>query len=417
MQSDLYKGEMIHNRNRVIALERAIEELPQRKPGIYLNLGCGEKPISGFLNIDKYIKKEKVDNYDICDLPFDENFADVIISYHSLEHLPIRYGRKALRDWYKILKDRGKLYLEVPDLEEIVKGLFNPENNNRQHDWFLYCLYGWQVCTEDRGFDLNYDLDPGQFHCNGFSEKFALEELFKAGFIVNKVIRYDGYNTPSIFIEAEKIVYSKPFNLKYTGERVIPTESSVANKENLMRHANLYEEFLGLLKGRKVLDAACGCGFGTELIAEYASEVSGIDKDVETIKYAQYYFGRDNIEYHHGECTQLPFQDSSFDVVLSVGTFEQIKDVSLFIKEAHRVLRPTGLFLFTTPDGILFPYDGTDPKNRRGYHFKHYTKYELSDLLSEFFCFRIYGTDFNFKKSEEEKKLVTEQYSVICQKY
>ncbi len=87
-----------------------------------LHLGCGNKHIEGYVNIDIRPMEEvdKVDNIKYL-RSFKENSVDVIYSASVLEHF-IRWEYKnALRRWYEILKPGGVLRVRVPDFEAIVK--------------------------------------------------------------------------------------------------------------------------------------------------------------------------------------------------------------------------------------------------------------------------------------------------------
>jgi predicted SAM-dependent methyltransferase len=89
---------------------------------IKLNLGCGTNSYKDYINIDK----KDYDNCDlVCDilnLPFKEERVDEIKAIHSLEHLD---PDDALSHWYKLLKKGGKLVIEVPNLEKIIKQSYN----------------------------------------------------------------------------------------------------------------------------------------------------------------------------------------------------------------------------------------------------------------------------------------------------
>ena len=200
-----WTDEMINNRNRVIAIEEAIKELPEKVPGRYINFGCGGKPYKGFMNVDKYAQGEDVVNFDMYKVPSIENDSTIgIYSSHSLEHLPIRHAKYALREWYRILKKGGKLYLAIPDLEMIMHILTTYHLDDYTFDWFVYTLFGYQVNPKYREGDLDLPVEYGQFHTCGFTKKTITRELSGIGYKVNDVFNFDGWNTPSIWIEAEK---------------------------------------------------------------------------------------------------------------------------------------------------------------------------------------------------------------------
>src|SRR5947209_13877000 len=83
--------------------------------------------------------------------------------------------------------------------------------------------------------------------------------------------------------------------------------------EHLHRYAICRES----VAGQRVLDVACGAGYGTNILAEVASEVVGIDIDAAVVRRASRKYKRDNLRYVTGDCTDMPFAAASFDVVVA----------------------------------------------------------------------------------------------------
>jgi hypothetical protein len=173
---------------------------------IYLNLGCGQDVLEGFINVDKYQKDPKIHNYDFFKLPYEDNSVDLIYCCHALEHLPIRHAKLAIKEWSRVLKNKtGFLYLEIPDLEIILHKLLDNTISNDLYDWLIYTLFGFQ--TNPSNIDkekLDYPVDYGQFHCSGFTKTRILEQLKNDNLKVTQIFNYDGCGTPSIWLEAFK---------------------------------------------------------------------------------------------------------------------------------------------------------------------------------------------------------------------
>ena len=72
---------------------------------------------------------------------------------------------------------------------------------------------------------------------------------------------------------------------EYTGERFLPQE---CRGEMAAEHYQRYRLAAQLVKGKKVLDAACGEGYGSSLLAEEAEEVTGLDIDKEAVENANH---------------------------------------------------------------------------------------------------------------------------------
>jgi len=199
--------DLIEKRNQVIFLEhdlfKYVKEYP-KKDKTFLHLGCGGRILDGFTNIDKYYEDPEVINFDIFKLPYDTHNTDIIFCSHVLEHLPIRHAKLAVQEWARVLKpNEGKLYLAIPDLELIIKLLLRTDLSSDEREWFLYTLFGYQTNPANRDANtLDYPVDPGQFHTCGFSKATIMQELTSSGLAVENMFNFDGWGTPSIWIEA-----------------------------------------------------------------------------------------------------------------------------------------------------------------------------------------------------------------------
>ena len=201
----MWSQEMIDNRNRVLARIEMLRMIPREYQGLYLHLGCGPQIYDGFVNIDKFYKDPQVINADMYRLPYEDGSVDAIYSSHALEHLPFRRARAALVEWARVLKKDGRLFLAIPDLEMIMKVMLSDQMpEHLKWDWFVYTMYGWQVDTNYRGIDPNVPLDMGQFHYCGFTAKSITNFLQEAGLQVRLLFQYDGWDTPSLWVEAVK---------------------------------------------------------------------------------------------------------------------------------------------------------------------------------------------------------------------
>jgi SAM-dependent methyltransferase len=80
----------------------------------------------------------------------------------------------------------------------------------------------------------------------------------------------------------------------------------------------------------------------------------------------------------YDDMTRSELPDASFDLVVAVEVLEHVEDDAAFVRNAHRVLRPGGIFLMTTPNGDFVP--NTNPDHKR-----HYTRRHLAERLGESF--------------------------------
>ena len=150
-------------------------------------------------------------------------------------------------------------------------------------------------------------------------------------------------------------------SLRDTGERVIP--EYVRDDDELA--ANIYAQHLeryrivaGKVSGARVLDLACGAGFGTRMLAEGgAHEVIGVDRDPEVIRYAARYFAGTNIQFCAGTVETLA--PDRFDVIACLETLEHIPNPNALLRELVARLAPGGtLFVSATtvPTCLLYQY-------------------------------------------------------------
>jgi SAM-dependent methyltransferase len=135
--------------------------------------------------------------------------------------------------------------------------------------------------------------------------------------------------------------------LEATGERLMPElqRGEVVHAEHLVRYLVAAE----LARDRRVLDAACGEGYGTALLASAgARSATGVDVDEATVAHAR--SRHPAPEFLAGDVGALPFGDASFDLVVSFETIEHVPDPERALGELQRVTTPDGLLIVSTPN-------------------------------------------------------------------
>jgi len=108
---------------------------------IRLNLGCGNFPMKGFINVDQFESVHPDLLADATDLPYGPNSVDEIYCGHMLEHLSWDEGQAALRHWWTVLKPGAELSIVVPDFDVLGKAYFDkpsPEELKKLNDYFMY---------------------------------------------------------------------------------------------------------------------------------------------------------------------------------------------------------------------------------------------------------------------------------------
>lgn len=171
--------------------------------------------------------------------------------------------------------------------------------------------------------------------------------------------------------------------MEYTGERMVPESTDGLT---FWEHVDRYRFALQFTKGCKVLDIACGEGYGTSAIETAgATQVIGVDISHEACDHARARYG---IETRVGSADAIPLQDGEIDVVVSFETIEHLNDVKAFIRECHRVLKPNGRLVISTPN--LPVYHQRAPDNP--FHLHEMPLDEFQQLIGRGFSnVQIYG--------------------------
>ncbi len=142
-------------------------------------------------------------------------------------------------------------------------------------------------------------------------------------------------------------------DLAFTGERFLPTCAGEIAYEHWHRYA-FARQFAA---GKRVLDAACGEGYGTAWLGQVATSVVGLDLDAATIAHATARYAKgERIRFIEGSCAALPLPDSAFDVVVSYETIEHLDapDQPRMLAEFARVLGPDGVLVISSPNKRLY---------------------------------------------------------------
>jgi hypothetical protein len=146
---------------------------------VKINLGCGDKPISGYINVDiaesRLGKKPDVLD-DIRFLSkFEHNFADEILSVHLIEHIERWEIKDVLSRWHAILKNQGVLIVETPDLlnacKLVVENPIKGARSDKSGQMTMWPLYGDPLWR-----------DPLMMHKWLYTAQSLAELLYEVGF-------------------------------------------------------------------------------------------------------------------------------------------------------------------------------------------------------------------------------------------
>jgi SAM-dependent methyltransferase len=181
--------------------------------------------------------------------------------------------------------------------------------------------------------------------------------------------------------------------LEFTGERFTPE----CVREIRYEHFHRYAFARDLVAGKRVLDAACGEGYGSALMAGAATAVTGIDLSAESVEHARRRYPLPNLDFQVADCLDLPFATDSFDCIVSFETLEHLQDHDGLLSEFRRVLRPEGFLLLSSPDKAVY---SDKLQNRNEFHVRELYRDELEALLRAHFpAFRLWGQKLVFQSA------------------
>lgn len=145
---------------------------------------------------------------------------------------------------------------------------------------------------------------------------------------------------------------------------------------DITTHHQLRYEFAASRCSGRVLDAACGAGYGSAIIHELCDEVVGIDKSEAAIAWAKRYFS--GPKFICSEIEKEPWS-GSFDTVVSLETIEHVKEPAPLLDIFRRVCN--GYFIASVPNEDNYRFKAENFQNDESPHFRHYTPSEFQDLL------------------------------------
>jgi 2-polyprenyl-3-methyl-5-hydroxy-6-metoxy-1,4-benzoquinol methylase len=168
-----------------------------------------------------------------------------------------------------------------------------------------------------------------------------------------------------------------------TGERIIPKNMKPMNGM-LLEHLARYYFSTPYASGR-VLDIACGTGYGSVMVAKTrkteVDQVLGVDFDADVIHYAKQNYYHPKVSFLVGDAMDpyLRNQIGTFDTILSFETIEHVKDDRLFIERMRQLLKKDGTLVLSTPFG-----QGRGKPSDEPFHYHQLTEEEFRSLFDSF---------------------------------
>ena len=164
--------------------------------------------------------------------------------------------------------------------------------------------------------------------------------------------------------------------LELTGERTLPD----VPEENYWyrRHLAVYEWIADRCAGRRVVDLACGEGYGTDVLARRAAEAIGVDANPEAHEHARARYRRENLSFQRGLVEDF---NESVDAVVFLQTIEHIHDPDRLLT---RIAEIAPVAYISTPNRLTLAPPGAE-KSDNPWHLHEYRAEEFRRLCEDHF--------------------------------
>jgi SAM-dependent methyltransferase len=169
--------------------------------------------------------------------------------------------------------------------------------------------------------------------------------------------------------------------LELTGERTLPDVP--AENYWFQRHLVVYQWIAERVGGLRVLDMACGEGYGSDVLARAAQTVVGVDANPDAHDHARLRYRRPNLSFERGMVENFG-QPEAFDAVVFLQTIEHVQDPQAVLGHFRRLLSPGGVAYVSTPNVLTLA--GPDrSKSDNPWHIREYRAQEFEQLCRSVF--------------------------------
>jgi 2-polyprenyl-3-methyl-5-hydroxy-6-metoxy-1,4-benzoquinol methylase len=170
--------------------------------------------------------------------------------------------------------------------------------------------------------------------------------------------------------------------LELTGERTLPDVP--AENYWFRRHLAVYEWIGARVIGLRVLDMACGEGYGSEVLSRSASSVVGVDANPEAHEHARLRYNRQNLHFERA-MVEMFGEPAAYDAVVFLQTIEHVPDPPAVLQHFRALLAPGGVAYVSTPNVLTLAPSG-QPKSDNPWHLREYRAEEFRALCESVFA-------------------------------
>jgi 2-polyprenyl-3-methyl-5-hydroxy-6-metoxy-1,4-benzoquinol methylase len=167
--------------------------------------------------------------------------------------------------------------------------------------------------------------------------------------------------------------------LALTGERTLPD----VPEENywFQRHLVVYQWIAARAHGRRVVDLACGEGYGSAVLAGTAASVVGVDANPEAYEHARLKYTGEKVRF---ERTMIELWRGDADCVVFLQTIEHVQDPDAVLESICEQIGPGGVAYVSTPNVLTLAPEGAE-RSGNPWHVHEYRPQEYVDLCARHF--------------------------------
>lgn len=188
--------------------------------------------------------------------------------------------------------------------------------------------------------------------------------------------------TPEALLINDETEKKVDLHLYISRELLLKTESQIRLERHIERYALLRQFAKGV-----VVDAACGCGYGSYLLATNPDVelVIGLDSDSQILSYAQDEYRSDKTEFHLAQLETWT-TEQKIDMLISVETIEHIKDIAIlpnFVNRNHI-------------NHVILTYPSKKTTHYNKYHHHDFRLQDILDMFTGFTCYNTFNWEWEF---------------------
>ncbi len=177
-------------------------------------------------------------------------------------------------------------------------------------------------------------------------------------------------NSTSVLIEGSE-------ELPVTWERLIPKQiaDDPASQKLFEIHCRRYQTAARYVRGKRVLDIACGAGYGSQMLGlAGARAVVGVDISAQSVEYAKKHYQTPSVEFVCANAEQFEWPER-FDIIVSFETIEHLQYPDKFLDRLHNLLVPGGDLILSVPLG--------ETRHVDRYHLHAFSQEDVFNLLEK----------------------------------